>query len=117
MPTIPNPKIFVQPFLELTLAGTASKSLSSEGVMFIDVGGRIDDFITDKNEPTELLVRLCKRIAKAGAVVTSFQRYAGSGGASHMLRGDALFARMATIDQPPKETLAYEYRVPVYRGP
>jgi hypothetical protein len=34
-----------------------------------------------------------------------------------MLRGDALFARMATIDQPPKETLAYEYRVPVYRGP
>lgn len=117
MSKLSTPSIFIQPLLELTLSGTGSKTLSREGVMFIDVGGNIDDFITDKNEPTELFVRLCKTIAKAGAVVVSFNRYSGSGGPSHMLRNGALFQRMDAIMHPPKETLAYEYRVPVYRGP
>ncbi len=118
MPDCSNkePLPFVQPFLELTLVGDGRKRLSDEGTMFIDVGGKIDAYIQADNTPTALLIRLCDKIAKAGAVVSTYQRYTGSGGASHILRRGVLFRRVGEVETPGEHILAYEYRAPVYRG-
>lgn len=112
-----NPVPFKQPFLELTLAGDGAKKLSRDGILYIDVDGKIDKYITKEHVPTELLVELCRALAKAGAVVTEYARYKGSGGPNVVMRNGALFYRMNNVEHPPEEVFAYEYREPKYRGP
>jgi hypothetical protein len=111
-----NPSPFIQPFLELQLKGDGAKRLSPGGMLLIDVGGEIEKYITDDHEPTELLVDLCRGFAKAGAVVSVFNRYRGSAGPHIIMRHGALFYRMIDVENPPEEVLAYEYRAPKYNG-
>ncbi len=111
-----NPSPFKQPFLELCLFGETVKKDSPFGsVWFIDVDGKIEKYITKDNKPTDLLLDLCRSIAKAGMVVKGFDRYKGSGGPSMLLRNGALFHRAGSIEDPEPTVLAYEYREPEYR--
>ena len=113
-----NPLPYKQPFLVLTLKGEKSKALncSDHGVVHIDVDGQIEKYITEDNEPTELLVTLCKAFAKSGAVVDSFGCYQGSAGPNMLLRNGVLFVRHKAIEEPPADVLAYEYQEPLFKG-
>lgn len=113
-----NPSPFKQPFLELTIAGGGVPRISDNGSqLYIDVDGQIDKYITEDHQPTLRLVELCKSFAKAGVVVTEYARYVGSGGPSVIMRHGALFYRMRSVEDPPEDVFAYEYREPKYRGP
>ena len=113
-----NPAPFRQPFLELVLAGGEATKISPRSSVFhIDVGGKIEKYITKEHRPTELLIGLCKAFAKAGVVVTEFNRYKGSAGPAAVLLNGALFYRVDVFERPPGEVFAYEYREPKYRGP
>lgn len=112
-----HPLPFVQPLLELTLAGDKAEDLApGSSSFYIDVGGEIDMYITKANRPTDLLVDLCKAIARSGAVVTSYTRYEGSAGPNVIMRNGTLFYRMKSIEELDAKIFAYEYREPKYRG-
>lgn len=91
-----NPAPFVQPFLELW--GPYKPGIKN--LLFIDVNGEIEKYITDKNEPTEELLRLCKLLQTRGYEIAFFARYGpgGNGGPDHILRNGALFARMQILE-------------------
>jgi hypothetical protein len=113
-----DPLPFKQPFLTLDLVGDGRKKLncSDHGTMHIEVDGQIDKYITEYDEPTDLLIELCKAIAKSGAVVQSFGTYTGSAGPNMLLRNGVLFVRHSAIEKPPADVLAYEYKAPLFRG-
>ena len=112
-----NPTPFKQPFLELRIGGdVAKKILPHCPAFFIDVDGQIEKYISKENTPTKRLVNLCKSLAKAGIMVTGFQRYSGSAGPNVIMRNGALFQRMGTVEHPNVEVWAFEYRKPLYVG-
>ena len=111
-----NPIPFKQPYLELKLKGGEAENLAPNlSRLFIDVGGKIAKYITKDKQPTDLLIELCKSMAKAGAVVMTFGQYVGSAGPNAILRNGALFYRMGRFEEPPPEVLAYEFRMPTHR--
>jgi hypothetical protein len=107
------------PYLELTVFGEGLKTIEPEdkmhAVWFIDVGGKIEKYISD-GHPTDLLQALCKQIASGGIMVKSFSSYRGSGGPSHILRNGTLFRRIEFRENPDNNVFAYQSRVPTYRG-
>ena len=80
---------FVQPFLCISIV-----SQGEDQSWFIDIDGKIHQYISPKNKCRKALVELCKMLASNGFMVNYYGSYAGSAGPSHILRCGAIFSRM-----------------------
>lgn len=114
-----------QPFLVLTVVQVpceCGKANCSEQWQ-IEVGGKIDRFITKAKRPTALLMRLCRLLKAGGFVVRGFGSYKGSAGPSHVYRQGVLYARMdkvletAGLDDPDPEGKSVEVDSPTHIPP
>lgn len=113
-----NPSPFRQPYLVLRVRrGKRARWVD----WWIDVDSQIHLYIRPwrPEEPTELLLELCRLLTSHGYVVGKYNSYVGSAGPSHILRNGALFRRMhdtfeQDADPDPAGKTVQHFTPPVY---